>query len=230
MASTVIRHTMGMTTDPADDGAGPTGLRERKKHRTRTALADAAVDLFYAKGYEAVTIDELAAAVDVSPRTFFRYFAGKEDAVLSRGAELDDLVVDELAARPVDESPLTALRAAVLGMLRAATADAGVGRFLRTQHLINNTPALLAGNLRRTVATEARLTAEIARRHGVDPAADLRPRILVGVVYAALRVALLTMCAEPSRERVRLIDLTETAIDLATSGQPDAWGTDPATW
>lgn len=230
MTLIAIRHTRSMTTETAGRAASQDGLRERKKLRTRAALTDAAVDLFYAKGYEAVTIDELAAAVDVSPRTFFRYFASKEDVVLSRGAELDDLVVDGLACRPADEPPLTALRAALFGMLPSAGDNVGVGRFLRAQHLINNTPALLAGNLRRMVATEARLTAEIARRQGVDPVTDLRPRVLVGVVYAALRVALLTLCAEPRRDLDRLLDLVATSIDLATSGLPEQWGPDPSAW
>lgn len=221
-----------MTTDQAPASGTRGGLRERKKQRTRTALVDAAVDLFYDKGYESATIDELAAAVDVSPRTFFRYFAGKEDVILSRGAELDELVVDALAARPADEPPLLALRGAVLDMIREAADDAGVRHFLKVQHLINNTPALLAGNLRRTADTEARLTAEIARRQGVDPDADsdLRPQVLVAVVYSALRVALLVMCGEPRRDPERLLELTTTAIDLATSGLPDQWGPDPATW
>lgn len=220
------------TTDqaPASDTRG--GLRERKKRRTRTALVDAAVDLFYDKGYEAATIDELAAAVDVSPRTFFRYFANKEDVILSRGADLDELLVDALAARPADEPPLLALRAAVLDMVGEAADETDVQHFLRVQHLINNTPALLAGNLRRTADTEARLTAEIARRQGIDLDAgtDLRPRVLVGVVYSAIRVALLAMCGEPRRDPERLLELTTTAIDLATSGLPDQWGTDPTTW
>lgn len=225
-----IGQTMAMTTDTAPASGAGRGLRERKKQRTRTALVDAAVDLFYDKGYESATIDELAAVVDVSPRTFFRYFAGKEDVILSRGAELDELVVDALAARPADEPPLLALRGAVLDMIRETSDRTGVRHFLRVQHLINNTPALLAGNLRRTADTETRLTAEIARRQGVDPDTDLRPRVLVGVVYSALRVALLALCAEPRRDPERLLELTTTAIDLATSGLPDHWGPDPAAW
>ncbi|MFD0488358.1 hypothetical protein ACFQ0O_16440 [Saccharopolyspora spinosporotrichia] len=101
---------------------------------------------------------------------------------------------------------------------------------MRIQHLINKTPALLAGNLRRTAATEERLTTEIAEREGVDPAADMRPRILVGVVYAALRIGMEAMCADPSRELDRMVELVERAIDLATAGLPESWGPDNRTW
>src|SRR5688572_5167571 len=76
------------------------GLRERKKQRTRMALVDAALELFSAHGYEATTIDQIAAAADVSPRTFFRYFATKEDVALSLPVDGHEVMFRELAARP----------------------------------------------------------------------------------------------------------------------------------
>ncbi|PKW17176.1 TetR family transcriptional regulator [Saccharopolyspora spinosa] len=216
---------MATMTAPTDYG----GLRARKKQRTRAALIDAGLDLFLAKGYDATTIDEIAAEVEISSRTFFRYFAGKEDVALAKGAEFDDLVLDALAARPAGEPPLTALRHAVLGMIRESAAD-DVRRFLRVQHLINKTPPLLAGNLRRAAGSEERLTAEIAARQGVDPARDIRPRVLVGMVWGALRIGLETMCADPRRDLERLVELVAEAIDLATAGIPERWGDDPHTW
>ncbi|GAA0530537.1 TetR family transcriptional regulator [Saccharopolyspora subtropica] len=211
---------------PTDQG----GLRARKKQRTRSALIDAGLDLFLSQGYDETTIDEIATAVEISPRTFFRYFDGKEDVALAKGTEFDELVCRELAARPADEPPLVALRQAVLDAVRESASREGVPRFLRIQHLISNTPALLAGNLRRAALNEELLTTEIARRQGVDPVRDLRPRVLVGIVYAALRIGLQTTCADGSRELARLLELVEQTIDLATAGVPARWGADPRTW
>src|SRR3954451_18476181 len=92
------------------------GLRERKKQRTRSALIDTALDLFLAKGYEATTIDEIVAAVDVSQRTFFRYFAGKEEVALAMMREYDQRFLDLLAAGPAEAPPIAALAAAIHGV------------------------------------------------------------------------------------------------------------------
>ncbi|MCI2417280.1 TetR family transcriptional regulator [Saccharopolyspora sp. K220] len=211
---------------PSEQG----GLRARKKQRTRTALINAGLDLFLTRGYDPTTIDEITAEVEVSSRTFFRYFASKEDVALAKGAEFDELLLNALTARPADEPPLVALRHAVLDMVRESASSDGVRRFLQVQHLITNTPSLLAGNLRRLAGNEERLTVEIAARQGVDPAADLRPRVLVGMVCAALRIGLQTMCADPRRDLARMVELVEESIDLATAGIPQRWGDDPHTW
>src|SRR3954469_19731169 len=89
-------------------------LRERKKQRTREALGRVAIELFTTRGYEETTVDDIAEAVDVSQRTFFRYFAGKEDAVFFAQSVAEERFVGILRGRPLDEAPLEALRQAVL--------------------------------------------------------------------------------------------------------------------
>src|SRR4030088_299673 len=95
------------------------GLRERKKLRTRTALIDSAFALFQHKGFEATTIDEIADAVDVSPRTFFRYFTSKEEVALSLVDDQLAALLDRVARRPPTESDLDALANAGMEVLRA---------------------------------------------------------------------------------------------------------------
>src|SRR4051795_7771294 len=89
---------------------GQPGLRERKKQKTRLALIDAALDLFLEQGYEATTVDQIAAAVDVSQRTFFRYFLTKEDVALEPARQVEDVFLDVLRQQPAGRTPMQALR------------------------------------------------------------------------------------------------------------------------
>src|SRR5215470_17725372 len=98
------------------------GLRERKKLRTKSALIDSAFALFQRKGFDATTIDEIADAVDISPRTFFRYFTSKEEIALSLLTEQLAALVEHFERRPPQESVLEALRNAGVEVLRACEA------------------------------------------------------------------------------------------------------------
>ena len=91
-------------------GRPPPARRERKKRQLRDALIHAALELFEAKGDEQTAIREITDAVDVSVRTFFRYFASKEDLALSFMKDRTDMFLAALAARPAAEEPLTAAR------------------------------------------------------------------------------------------------------------------------
>ncbi|GAA4341405.1 AcrR family transcriptional regulator [Actinomadura luteofluorescens] len=167
------------------------GLRERKKQRTRLALIDAALDLFLAQGYEATTIDEIVAAVEVSQRTFFRYFGTKEDVVTSFLTEHDQVLEEALAARPPEERPFTALFESLRVVLRtiAESDPADSARFRRVRQVIEATPSLMAAQMARYSASAEALATEIARREGVDMEQDLRPRIVVSFYLAATKVA-----------------------------------------
>jgi AcrR family transcriptional regulator len=101
------------------------GLRERKKLRTRQAIAAAALRLFAEHGYDETTIADIAAAADVSPRTFFSYFPSKEDVVF---AEIDDRLAEvreRLAHRLAGESPLDAIRRGVVDVMEALATEHG---------------------------------------------------------------------------------------------------------
>src|SRR5690348_1119169 len=84
------------------------GLRERKKQKTRWLIQEHALRLFNEQGYEQTTVDQIAAAAEISPSTFFRYFKTKEDVVLED--EYDPLLLRLLATAPAELHPVTALR------------------------------------------------------------------------------------------------------------------------
>ncbi|WP_030174998.1 TetR family transcriptional regulator [Spirillospora albida] len=129
------------------------GLRERKKERTRRAIAGAALRLFAERGYEETTIADIAAAAEVSPRTFFSYFPSKEDVVF---AEIDDRlaeVADRLAHRPADEPPLETIRHSVVAVLEAIVSEHGAYSAVQVG-LILERPGLQARALQRMTDTQ----------------------------------------------------------------------------
>ncbi|MGC4879134.1 TetR/AcrR family transcriptional regulator [Micromonospora sp. DT43] len=87
----------------------PVGLRARKKLRTRDAIADAAISLFLARGFEQVSVSDIAATAEVSKPTLFRYFATKEDLVLHRFADHNGEAARVVRDRGPDTAPVTAL-------------------------------------------------------------------------------------------------------------------------
>src|SRR6202034_2482946 len=98
----------GMTEVPS--AGNPMGLRERKKARTRAAIRQQALRLFRERGYSATTVEQIAAAAEVSPATFFRYFPTKEDVVLQD--DMDLVTLEALEAQPAGLGPIAAMRSA----------------------------------------------------------------------------------------------------------------------
>ncbi|MBO4255058.1 TetR/AcrR family transcriptional regulator [Streptomyces griseorubiginosus] len=167
-------------------------LRERKKQRTRDALLRAAVELFTTRGYEGTTVDDIAEAVDVSQRTFFRYFAGKEEAALALQELAVTRFVEAVRERPAGEAPMEALRQSVLegwGTLHEVIeAVVPVELYLRLYRVVESTPVLLAAHLRRNEEIEETLARVLAEREGVDVDTDPRPRLAVAVFGGVMRV------------------------------------------
>ncbi|WP_035806005.1 TetR/AcrR family transcriptional regulator [Kitasatospora mediocidica] len=188
------------TAPPATDApCRALGLRERKKQRTRDALVEAAHGLFLSQGYARTTVDEIAAAVDVSQRTFFRYFANKDEAALAVLADAEDYFIACLRRRPAEENPVQAMRAAITESWRGLGSEhsGGVTAALELLQLIESTPTLLAAHLRRTTEQEGVVAQVLADREGLDPATDLRPRLLAAVFGAVLRVSHLAWGSDP---------------------------------
>ncbi|WP_031078343.1 TetR/AcrR family transcriptional regulator [Streptomyces sp. NRRL WC-3742] len=179
----------------------PTGLRERRKQQTRAALVQAAHVLFLRQGFARTTVDEIASAVDVSQRTFFRYFANKDEVALAVMADAEDYFMECLRHRPAEETPLEALRASIVKAWRdlgdaEPTGPGSIGSALELLRIIEDTPALLAAHLRRVTEQERAVVRVLAEREGVDPARDLRPVVLAAVFGGLVRAAHLSWTAE----------------------------------
>jgi len=190
------------------------GLRERHRKRTAADLEEAALALFCEKGFDAVTIDDIAAAADVSRRTFFRYFASKEDVILSDHPKRLDELQAALDRRPADEPVLTALRHAILSL--AGSVEEQRDHMMRRFRLVSTTPALEARSLCLQRNWETSVTTMLAERMGVDPARDLRPGTVAATTMAAMRVATANWLASGGQGDLPAI--VEDALDLLDGG------------
>ncbi|HKS45978.1 MAG TPA: TetR family transcriptional regulator [Amycolatopsis sp.] len=163
------------------------GLRERKKEETRHALSDAALRLAVERGLENVRVEDIAAAADVSPRTFNNYFSSKREAIVWRAAERTLGLARQLRERPVSEPLWDAITQAALSQHRTArTPDE---KWLSGVRLVLGSPALQGEFLRSHHTAELELTAAIAERTGTDPERDMSPRLIAGAVGLANQVA-----------------------------------------
>jgi AcrR family transcriptional regulator len=163
------------------------GLRERKKLRTRALLSEIALRRFAEQGVDATTVEEICAEAEVSPSTFFRYFAVKEAAAFPDEEQRLAVVEDALRSRTQDEPLHAAIRRAALALVDH---DLERRRELRARvALMGREPALAAYAWRLQTASSERLVAIVAEQLGVDPRADLRPRVTVGMSLAAMNSA-----------------------------------------
>jgi len=204
-------------------------LRERKKARTRDALLRAALGLFTTKGYERTTVDEIAEAVDVSQRTFFRYFASKEEVAFFVPRLTETHFVEAVRARPPHEAPLEALRRAVLEswdtINEAIEQVVPLELHLRTYRVIESTPALLAAHLRRQLELEEEIAHIVAAREGLDLDTDPRPRLVVAVFGGVMRVVERMWMAGDDFSVEAMRELTASYLDQVGPALAGNWRT-----
>jgi len=184
----------------------PMGLRERKKARTRAAIRTEAMRLFRERGYAATTIEQIAAAADISPATFFRYYPTKEDVVLQD--DLDLLLPEAVEAQPPSLGPIAAVRAAVAQAL-SPMGPADLDRLQETITLSASVPeirARAADEFTRTIEVMAAPLARRARRSPDDPAVRHVAGAVIGVIWAA------TMVPPVSDDPADLVDRIDVAL------------------
>jgi TetR/AcrR family transcriptional regulator, regulator of mycofactocin system len=152
-----------------------------KRDAVRAGLARVAIDLFARHGFEAVTIEEIARAAGISPRTFFRYFPSKDDIVLELASRLHDRLLAEFEERPEHESAVEALRRAYV--VTSTVAPGERDRVLRVGRILTASPALRSASYGRPWADGAPIVGRVAERMGAR-APDPRPRIIVAAMAA----------------------------------------------
>ncbi|WP_170860909.1 TetR/AcrR family transcriptional regulator [Trujillonella endophytica] len=196
---------------------GP-GLRERKKADTRAALARATLRLAREQGWAEVTVEQIAAAADVSSRTFFNHFSSKEEALLQPAGAEPGRFARQLAEQPAALPAREAARAVLRAGLAEIAADEDGGGWRVRMEVIGSDPALLARAVEVSTAGEREMAEALARRAGQDPDRDLEPVLLAAVLGAALRVTLVRWACAPGP--VDLPALFDEAVELVATGLP----------
>jgi len=195
----------------------PEGLRERKKARTQEALESTALVLFRRRGFDHTTVEDIAEACEVSPRTFFRYFSTKSDVLFGADAEKRrGRMLALLASQPTGCSPWASLRAALLTLADEYEHDRD--RLAARMAIIEATPSLRASKSEYQRGWDDAVVELLAARAGRtgSPTEALTLRLVAAAGTAALRAAVDTWLAGPKSGS--LTQLLHEALDQLGSG------------
>jgi AcrR family transcriptional regulator len=206
-------------------GAEPhSSLRERKKLATRLGIRRAALDLFADRGFSHVTVEDIAAAADVSPRTFFNYFPSKEAVLFGanpdRPEELRARLVHDLPGHPV----LEVLRVVLADYVRAVSVElADLGgdptRWVRRMKAAHADPQLRVAHAAHMAQVEAGIAAGLAERLGSDSSRDPYPLLLASAATGVLRGTLSFWAS--SGGAVPMEQLADAAYQALADGFPE---------
>lgn len=197
------------------------GLRARKKLQRRRSIEDAAIALIQTNGFDATTVEDIAHHADIAPRTFFYYFATKEDVVLADYADRLRRITEVLERRTSTEPPWAALRAAFVTVADdyEARREDLIARFT----IMAKTPSVYARSLHLQAGWEDSL-AEILIDRTPASSNSIEPRLLASAALACMRSSLRHWIL--TNQRQRLPDLIQTCFDrlgdgLTATTEPD---------
>lgn len=197
--------------------AASAGRRAQRKAETRTAIERAALALFRERGYDSTTVDDLASAAGIGRRTFFRYFASKEDLMFPYQTTRERDLRRVFAAASPDEAPVAAVRRAALALAQVFAEERD--EILARQRIIDAAPTLVAKETELDRALEFLIADHLVRCAPRRAAATRRARLLAGAVFGVMRAAV--------REWIRaegqldLEALGQEAFDLLEATAPD---------
>ncbi|WP_078652913.1 TetR/AcrR family transcriptional regulator [Streptomyces sp. NRRL F-525] len=177
-------------------------LRERKRLRTRQALIDAAVDLFDRQGYDETTIAEIADAADVSARTFFSYFASKEEILFPDSASRVQLAVDAIDARGPDDRPVDVLLRALQHVGEVDTDMVSRMAAVRMR-LVLEVPAVRGRGLQILFSAQRDMARHLQAAFP-DQLDEISAAALVGAMVGAISSALAALFDDPEQAKETL--------------------------
>jgi AcrR family transcriptional regulator len=193
------------------------GLRERKKRETRLALSHATIRLALERGWDNVSVEDVAAAANVSERTFRNYFTSKAEAVVAAHVERGQRIAEVLRERPADEPLWDALVAAVVAQFEPAESGPRDDGYATALQGLLAQPAIQHEVFRAHAQAQDELTTAIADRTGTA-AEDLYPQVLAAVVAAGLGTAMAHWTRHPGRS---LVAVLHEVFDQLRAGSPD---------
>ncbi|KRA97961.1 hypothetical protein ASD83_12920 [Devosia sp. Root685] len=194
-------------TTPDDAG----GVREKKRRETRQRIVEAGLGLFKANGYEATTLDAIAAAAGISRRTFFHYFKSKDEILISMQAGLGEQLSAAIGREPAEKCPLTALRDAMLGLVTPyAPAE-----LLVIDKLMRSSEIVQARKQASYIRDEALVLSALREHWPGEPEPQMR--LLASFAIATVRLSLDSFSREEGRRSLAtLVEESFEALEQLT--------------
>jgi AcrR family transcriptional regulator len=189
----------------------PLPVRERTRRAVRDELTQLAKELFVEKGYDETTIDDLAAAAGMSKRTFFRYFASKEELVMGKYEVLGEQLAEDLATRPADEPLWASLRQVFGRVVEGVESEARGATAVAMENIVRDHPTLNASYLERVSRMQELVLDQVRTRTGQQDPTDPRTPAIVGAAFSCLIAAWATWLA--SNQAQAFGDLLDQAMD-----------------
>lgn len=190
-------------------------LRERKRQRTRQAIVDAAVELFERDGYDGTTIADIAAAADIGTRTFFGYFASKEELLFPAVDARVEAALAAIESRKPDETPMAVLLRALRDIRTPETGDM-VDRLAALRiRLVQTVPAVRGRGLQLQMEAQQTIARHL-RPAFPDQLDEVSAAAVVGAFVGAVSGALQVLLdsgGDPDDLRRRLYDATDRALN-----------------
>jgi AcrR family transcriptional regulator len=219
--------TVASTDHPAVDQpvtGPPASLRERKKAATRKLLRRAALELVAERGLSNVTVEDIAEAAEVSPRTLFNYFPNKEAVLFGGDPDRAAALRDRVATCAPGQPALQALRVALTEDARATADELGSlggdpAEWVRRMKIARADPHIRAAHAAQMSMIERAIAEGLATRLGTDLDTDPYPGVLAAASVSTVRSCLTFWAGAGSS--VDLIDLIDQAFQALTDGLPE---------